>query len=309
MLEFPSSVQSRANALAVILVACSVIALPTISCPQSPSPQAKKSLFPMEDTWWEGSYQCAQGVTDLRLKTRASPEGTVEALFEFAPPENDNGSGSGSFLLTGTFRAADGRLRLDFVRWISQPFGYAMVGLVGTVMGPYYRGTVVGYHCDEFSVLRRSTQIIRHPPREIETTTTSKATNGQNTNETAVPLLVEGGTYALPVSINNKLTLNFILDSGASDVSIPADVVLTLIRTGTLTSDDFLGTQTYRLADGSAVPSQTFRIRTLRVGDRLLENVKASVAPVKGSLLLGQSFLSRFRSWSIRNEQRVLILE
>jgi hypothetical protein len=33
----------------------------------------------------------------------------------------------------------------------------------------------------------------------------------------------------------------------------------------------------------------------------VIENVKGSVANVKGDLLLGQSFLSRFKSWSIDN--------
>jgi hypothetical protein len=33
---------------------------------------------------------------------------------------------------------------------------------------------------------------------------------------------------------HHALKVDFIVDSGASDVSIPADVVLTLIRTGTI---------------------------------------------------------------------------
>jgi uncharacterized protein len=126
---------------------------------------------------------------------------------------------------------------------------------------------------------------------------------------TLIPLQFEGGTFTVPVSINNKLTLNFVLDSGSADVSIPADVVSTLIRTGTLGAADFLGRQTYRLADGSTIPSQTFRIKSLKVGDKEMENVTGSVAAVEGSLLLGQSFLSRFKSWSIDNQRQVLILE
>ena len=35
------------------------------------------------------------------------------------------------------------------------------------------------------------------------------------------------------------------------------------------------------------------------VGDVVVENVTGSVAPAQGSLLLGQSFLGRFKSWSI----------
>jgi predicted aspartyl protease len=98
------------------------------------------------------------------------------------------------------------------------------------------------------------------------------------------------------------------VDSGASDVSIPADVVGTLVRTETITDADFLGKQTYQMADGSTVPSMRFVIRSLKVGDKTLENVTGSIAPVAGSLLLGQSFLSRFKSWSIDNQMRALIL-
>jgi uncharacterized protein len=123
-----------------------------------------------------------------------------------------------------------------------------------------------------------------------------------------IPLEVEGGTLAVPVQINGVITLKFIVDSGAADVSIPADVVLTLVRTGTLTSSDFTGQQTYTLADGSTVPSMTFTIRTLKVGEVTLQNVRGSIANIKGSLLLGQTFLNRFKAWSIDNEKQVLLL-
>jgi hypothetical protein len=38
-----------------------------------------------------------------------------------------------------------------------------------------------------------------------------------------------GGVYLVPIRINDTITLDAIVDSGASDVSMPADVVLTLI--------------------------------------------------------------------------------
>ena len=125
----------------------------------------------------------------------------------------------------------------------------------------------------------------------------------------SVPMQIEGGTYVVPVLINNAITLNFVVDSGAADVSIPADVVMTLMRTRTLKESDFLGAKTYVLADGSEVPSQVFRIRSLKVGSKVLENVNGSVASVQGSLLLGQSFLSRFTSWSVDNTKHALVLE
>ena len=102
-------------------------------------------------------------------------------------------------------------------------------------------------------------------------------------------MVSDGGTFNVPVTINGQLTLKFVVDSGAADVSIPADVVLTLLRTETITDNDFLDKQTYQLANGSTVPSQRFVIRTLKVGDKTLENVVGSIAPVAASLLWGRA--------------------
>jgi hypothetical protein len=78
-----------------------------------------------------------------------------------------------------------------------------------------------------------------------------------------------GGTFHVLVTINSAIRLPFIIDSGASDVTIPDDVMLTPMRTGTITEGDFLGKRNYKLADGSTTLSTTFRIRSLRVGDTL----------------------------------------
>lgn len=123
-----------------------------------------------------------------------------------------------------------------------------------------------------------------------------------------VQMVREGGTYAVPVQINGMLTLNFVVDSGASDVSIPADVFGTLMRTGTVTKDDMIGKAKYTLADGSVKEATTFRIRSLKVGQVSLENVQASVAEAAGPLLLGMSFLGRFPSFSIDTVQHQLVL-
>jgi clan AA aspartic protease (TIGR02281 family) len=133
-------------------------------------------------------------------------------------------------------------------------------------------------------------------------------TAGSAAGMTAVALRQDGGTFTVPVTINDTVTLDFAVDSGAADVSIPADVAMTLIRAGTIDRGDFLGNRTYVLADGSSTPSPTFRIRTLKVGDREVHDVVASIAPVNGTLLLGQSFLRHFASWSIDNHRGVLVL-
>ena len=119
----------------------------------------------------------------------------------------------------------------------------------------------------------------------------------------------DGGTLVVPVLIDDSITLKFVVDSGASDVSIPADVVQTLIRMGKVGRGDYLGERTFVMADGTHVPSQLFVIRSMKVGDREVKNVTASITNRRGSLLLGQSFLKRFKSWSIDNRRRVLVLQ
>lgn len=124
-----------------------------------------------------------------------------------------------------------------------------------------------------------------------------------------VRMVQSGGTFKVPVRLNDQLTLDFTVDSGASVVTVPADVVLTLIRTNTIRDSDFRGEQVYVLADGSRVKSRNFILRTLAVGDITIENVEATIVDVKGSLLLGQSLLRRFKSWSIDNTTQELVLQ
>ena len=55
-----------------------------------------------------------------------------------------------------------------------------------------------------------------------------------------VPLTKEGGVYVVPVQINGAITLDFVVDSGAAEVNVPADVVMTLVRAKTIAPSDFL---------------------------------------------------------------------
>ena len=89
----------------------------------------------------------------------------------------------------------------------------------------------------------------------------------------SVPLRADGGTFVAPILINNTVTLNFTVDSGATDVTIPVDVVLTLIRAGKLDKSDFIGSANYTLADGSTMPSTKFRIGSLTVGGKVVKTL------------------------------------
>jgi predicted aspartyl protease len=105
------------------------------------------------------------------------------------------------------------------------------------------------------------------------------------------------------------MTVNFIVDSGASIVTLPADVVATLKNTGALSDRDFTGRRIMGLADGSRVSSETFQIRSLSIGGWLVHDVMAAVTPAGADPLLGQDVFSRLKSWSIDNVNQTLVLE
>ena len=129
-----------------------------------------------------------------------------------------------------------------------------------------------------------------------------------NTGPIVVPLVDQDNLYVAPVLINKAITLNFFVDSGASDISVPKDVVRTLERAGTISAADDMGEVSVTIANGATVRSRMFQIHSLTVGDTTVENLLGSEASSEAPLLLGQSFLRRFKSWAIGNNNHQLIL-
>jgi clan AA aspartic protease (TIGR02281 family) len=123
-----------------------------------------------------------------------------------------------------------------------------------------------------------------------------------------IQLQKQGNTYRVSGRLNGVVSVNFVFDTGASDVSIPEEVAQALVRAGKLDRSDYLGTQTYVLADGSRVPSKRIRLREVTVGGQTVTNVTASIARARSPALLGQSFLSKFPSWTLDNERSVLVI-
>jgi len=123
-----------------------------------------------------------------------------------------------------------------------------------------------------------------------------------------VSLEASHGALYVPAVVDGSITLKFVVDSGATDVCIPTDVAKTLMRMGKLTRADERGTGTAVLADGSRVPAERVMIHSIEVGGHEVKNVLASVTNTRGSLLLGQSFLQRFKSWSVDNNRKILVL-
>jgi predicted aspartyl protease len=124
-----------------------------------------------------------------------------------------------------------------------------------------------------------------------------------------VQLRLVDGVFTVPVVINRAMIIPFVLDSGAAEVQLPAEVVLTLARTGTLAEGDFIGSGSFVLANGDTLRSPRFIIREMRIGEHVIRDVAASVGPaIHSQALLGQSFLSKLPSWTLDNNRHVLVL-
>lgn len=139
----------------------------------------------------------------------------------------------------------------------------------------------------------------------------------QNTNsstknagdKTVVKMRKYGGVYLIP-SIINGSSMNFIFDTGASDITISMTEALFLLKQGTLSEEDILGTQQYQIADGSISEGTVINLKTVEIGNRTLTNIKASVIHnMEAPLLLGQSALAQFGKVTIDYNKDEIIFE
>lgn len=128
------------------------------------------------------------------------------------------------------------------------------------------------------------------------------------TTASEVALDRRGGTFLVPALMNDSVSLEFYLDSGAADVNVPAATFEALKRAGTIRPKDIIGTESYLMANGASNKAMLFTIRTLKVGSVVLRNVRASVSEHAGPPLLGMSFLGRFSSWTVDNGRSILVL-
>jgi aspartyl protease family protein len=126
-----------------------------------------------------------------------------------------------------------------------------------------------------------------------------KSDNNYNTGSNVIKMKKENGIYLVPIRINGVL-MEFIFDTGASDIIISATEALFLFKQGKLSENDFIGKQQYMIADGSISEGTIIILRTVKIGNKTLTDVKASIVHnTNAPLLLGQSALSKFGKISI----------
>lgn len=123
-----------------------------------------------------------------------------------------------------------------------------------------------------------------------------------------ISLMDESGIFYVDIHIFD-LKKSFVIDSGASDVLISAEVERELIARDLLKEEDYLDPALYRIADGSVISQRRVVLKEIKIGDFTVNNITASIGASGTPLLLGKSFLDKFSTWSIDNKNKTLLLE
>lgn len=118
----------------------------------------------------------------------------------------------------------------------------------------------------------------------------------------------KGHSYILKIKFG-KIIKTYILDSGASDMSIDTETFQYLNNTNQLKIENRLSDARYQLADGSIVQFKRVRIPSFSINDVTVKDIDATIVQNGKPLLLGKSFLDSFKSWKIDNVKNVLVLE
>jgi clan AA aspartic protease (TIGR02281 family) len=104
-----------------------------------------------------------------------------------------------------------------------------------------------------------------------------------------IPVARAGTGMLVKVLVNGSVSAPFLVDTGATDVLIPAALAKRLgIEPGPETR-----TKTYRTANG-VVTQAAVMLRSVDVGGAVVENVPASISPNMEIGLLGLSFFNHF---------------
>ncbi len=117
-----------------------------------------------------------------------------------------------------------------------------------------------------------------------------------------------GGVYLIPCKVNG-LSLKFIFDTGASDVSISLTEALFMLKNGYLKESDIRGTVYYSIANGEIAEGTKINIQKIEVGKQSLYNVEASIVhSTEAPLLFGQSAMERFGKFTMDYSNSNLII-
>ena len=141
-----------------------------------------------------------------------------------------------------------------------------------------------------------------NPPSEAEG-------NSERKTSEKIQMSKEGGVYLVPTKVNG-VPMKFIIDTGASMVSISKTEAQFLYKNGLLSESDIIGSQNFVLANGQVEDGLVIKLKSIQIGNKTVYDVEATIdANIAAPLLLGQSMLERFGKVSMDYSTGIMELE
>ncbi|MBS1750424.1 MAG: tetratricopeptide repeat protein [Bacteroidetes bacterium] len=126
--------------------------------------------------------------------------------------------------------------------------------------------------------------------------------------QTVIKMKSEGGVSIIPCKVNG-LNLNFIFDTGASEVSISLTEATFMLKNGYLDTSDIIGTSKYLDANGDISEGVVINLKEIEIAGLKLSNVRATIIKnIKAPLLLGQSAISKLGNIQIDLKSNTLTI-
>ncbi|GAB3959443.1 hypothetical protein GCM10028805_55570 [Spirosoma harenae] len=133
---------------------------------------------------------------------------------------------------------------------------------------------------------------------------------GQTNKLSKIPFYrTNASVIEIDIKLNNYAS-RFIVDSGASIISIGKRLYNALYQNKLINDSDKKYHTKTKLANGTLINAFVINIKKVNIGDFELSNVEAMVLETDDvPLLLGQNIIGRFNSFSIDNKNNQLILD
>ena len=133
--------------------------------------------------------------------------------------------------------------------------------------------------------------------------------NVSSGSKTTIKIEKVNGVYQIPTEING-IPMYFIFDTGASTISISETETMFLYKQGKLFKEDIIGSANFMDANGGISEGTIIVLRNVKIGNKNLKNIKASVVHnSEAPLLFGQSALEQFGKISIDNRKGEISFE
>lgn len=122
-----------------------------------------------------------------------------------------------------------------------------------------------------------------------------------------IPMQLEpSGIYTIPCEVNG-LKLRFVFDTGASDVHLSLLDAAFMIKNGYIKEEDFIGKDSYSMADGSIAENAIVILKEIKIGNVIIHNVRACISKnMDAALLLGQSAINKIGKYTVDNNYLIL---